>query len=80
MKLVDRNTKTRLSILAVIMAVTLGVLYFLMIWMPGTSYAGNLPELNATEIQFRSALRSDVEMLAGTILATTMVYRKLRNF
>jgi len=38
-----------------------------MIWMPGTSYQGTLPTLSSGETQLRNALRSDVEMLSGTI-------------
>ncbi len=67
MKLSDRYTKIRLAILVTVLAIGFAVIYFLMIWMPGTSYGGSLPELSAAEIQLRSALQSDVNMLAGTI-------------
>ncbi len=67
MKTIDQYTKIRLSILAAVISIGLTVIYFLMIWMPGTSFSGSLPDLNSDEIQLRSALRSDVTRLAGTI-------------
>ena len=67
MKIIDRNSKIRLSILAVIITIAMVIGYFLMIWMPGTSYYGELLSLGAKEVEFRDALRSDVQMLAGTI-------------
>ncbi len=67
MKIIDRNSKIRLSILAVIITIAMVTGYFLMIWMPGTSYHGEWLSLGAKEIEFRDALRSDVQMLAGTI-------------
>ena len=67
MKIIDRNSKIRLSILAVILTMAMVIGYFLMIWMPGTSYQGELLSLGSKEVEFRDALRSDVQMLAGTI-------------
>lgn len=67
MKLFDRNTKIRLSILGALFTIVLGGIYFLMIWMPGTSYQGALLPLTPPQIELRNGLRSDVEMLAGTI-------------
>lgn len=67
MKIIDRYTKIRLAILAVVLTIGLTVIYFLMIWMPGTSFSGDLPALSSAEIQLQSALRSDVTMLAETI-------------
>ena len=67
MKIIDRNSKIRLSILEVIITIAMVIGYFLMIWMPGTSYYGELLSLGAKEVEFRDALRSDVQMLAGTI-------------
>jgi Peptidase family M28 len=67
MKLIDRNSKFRLSVLAAIVIVVVLVGYFLMIWMPGSSYRGAFSDLISAEIELREGLRSDVEMLAGTI-------------
>ncbi len=67
MKIIDRNSKIRLSILAVALTITLTIVYFLMIWMPGSSYHGELLSLGPKEVELRDALRSDVQMLAGTI-------------
>ncbi len=67
MKIIDRNSKIWLSILAVALTIAVTVGYFLMIWMPGNSYRGELLSLGSKEVEFRNGLRSDVQMLAGTI-------------
>ena len=63
----NRTIKVFIPIIAGIFTIVLAIVYFLMIWMPGTSYQGSLPTLSSTEDQLRDALRSDVEMLSGTI-------------
>jgi Zn-dependent M28 family amino/carboxypeptidase len=63
----NRIIKVFIPIIAGIFTIVLAIVYFLMIWMPGTSYQGTLPTLSSAEDQLRNALRSDVEMLSGTI-------------
>ena len=59
--------KVFIPILTGILTIVLAIVYFLLIWMPGASYQGTLPPLSSAETQLRNALRSDVEMLSGTI-------------
>jgi len=63
----NRIIKVFIPIIAGIFTIVLAIVYFLMIWMPGTSYQGTLPTLSSAEDQLRNALRSDVEMLSETI-------------
>lgn len=63
----NRTIKVFIPIIAGIFTIVLAIAYFLMIWMPGTSYQGTLPTLSSAEDQLRNALRSDVEMLSETI-------------
>ena len=67
MQLMNRTIKVFIPIVAGIFTIVLAIVYFLMIWMPGTSYQGTLPTLSSAENQLKQELRSDVEMLAGTI-------------
>ncbi len=52
---------------AIATGVLLGLGYFLMVHMPGTSYRGVIPELTGQELAFRDRLRRDVATLAGQI-------------
>ena len=63
----NRTIKVFIPILTGILTIVLAIVYFLLIWMPGASYQGTLPPLSSAETQLRNALRSDVEMLSGTI-------------
>ncbi len=63
----NRTIKVFIPIIAGILTIVLTIAYFLIIWMPGTSYQGPLLTLSSAEDQLREALRSDVEMLSGTI-------------
>lgn len=65
MVLIDRGTGKRLSILAMALALALAVLYVLMIWMPGRSFAGELPALTATEVRLKQTLQQDIAKLAA---------------
>ena len=67
MQLMNRTIKVFIPIIVGMLTIFLAIAYFLMIWMPGTSYQGTLLTLSSAEEQLRNALRSDVEMLSGTI-------------
>lgn len=67
MQLMNSTIKVLIPILSGTLTIILAIVYFLMIWMPGTSYQGTLPLLSSAEARLGNALRSDVEMLAGTI-------------
>ena len=66
-KIVTRGALIRIGVLAVFLAVFCIWAYFTMIKMPGKSYSGQLPDLTEAQVVLRDELRSDVEMLAGTI-------------
>lgn len=66
-RLISRAALIRLGILATILSIVLGGVWFMMISMPGESYKGTLKPLTEQEIALRDALRRDVEQLAGKI-------------
>lgn len=66
----------RLFVVALILGLIGFVAWLLMIWMPGTSYAGELPPLNSAQVERRNALRRDVEVLATTIGPRNVQYPK----
>jgi hypothetical protein len=66
-QLMNPTIKVFIPIFTGVLTIVLAIVYFLMIWMPGTSYQETLLPLSSAEDQLRNALRSDVEMLSGTI-------------
>ena len=63
---IDETTSRRVVFYGVLL--TLGLLgWTAMIRMPGKSYAGPIPRLDASQEAIRDALRRDVDMLAGQI-------------
>jgi cell division protein FtsX len=67
LKLIDRSSIIRLSILAVIIVSLLIFGWSLMVWMPGESYRQALPPLSAIEIELKDNLQRDVQTLATKI-------------
>jgi hypothetical protein len=67
LKLIDRSSLKRLTILLLIIIALLIFGWSLMIWMPGTSYRQALPPLSAIEIELKDRLKSDVETLSVKI-------------
>jgi Zn-dependent M28 family amino/carboxypeptidase len=66
--------KTTIVILAIVIVVA--VVLFLVMKMPGHSFAGRAPALDAAQTQLREALRRDVAHLAGTIGERNVVLEK----
>lgn len=66
LKLIDRRSGKRLGILAMLLSLVLAILWFLMIWMPGKSYSGQLPTLSAEAGLMQLQLQQDIEALAST--------------
>jgi Zn-dependent M28 family amino/carboxypeptidase len=67
----------RLGILALVLALSVLILWILMIWMPGTGFAGQLPPLSKAQIELRDALKQDVEAIAGFGARNTVYYENL---
>lgn len=67
MKIITRKAVVRLSVLAAAILLGLGFSWWFMIRMPGTSFAGPMPELSPEEAALRDELRRDVTKLAGEI-------------
>lgn len=65
LQLIDRHSGKRLGILAILLSLALGVIWFLMIWMPGQSYSGALAALTAEEVSLSQTLETDVSTLAA---------------
>ena len=64
LKLLDRNSGKRLGRLAILLALTLTLIWFLMIWMPGQSYSGALGKLTPEEVSLGQTLERDITTLA----------------
>ncbi len=54
----------RLGLLALVLAIASFIAWLLMIWMPGTSFQGDLPALTTEQALLSQALRTDVEAIA----------------
>ncbi len=67
LKIIDRASLIRLSILAAIIIFLLVFGWSLSIWMPGQSYNRALPPLSAIEIKLQDRLERDVKTLAVKI-------------
>jgi len=67
MKLLTRRALYRLLAVAVVLGLLVHVGYRIMMTMPGQSYDGPLPALDADQQRLRDQLRDDVVMLADTI-------------
>jgi Zn-dependent M28 family amino/carboxypeptidase len=67
----------RLGILALVLALSVLILWILMIWMPGTGFAGQLPPLSAAQAQLRDVLKQDVEKIASFGARNTVYYENL---
>jgi Zn-dependent M28 family amino/carboxypeptidase len=67
----------RLGILVLVLALSVLILWVLMIWMPGTGFAGQLPPLSKAQIELRDALKQDVEAIAGFGARNTVYYENL---
>jgi hypothetical protein len=67
LKLIDRSSIIRLSILFVIIASLVIFGWSLMIWMPGISYSGALPPLTIAETSLQTSLKRDIEILSTQI-------------
>jgi hypothetical protein len=67
LKLIDRWSIIRLSILFVIIASLVIFGWSLMIWMPGISYSGALPPLTVAETSLQTSLKRDIEILSTQI-------------
>jgi hypothetical protein len=65
LKIVTRRSFVRLAILGLVVAALAVVAYFVMIKMPGTSYAGPLPALTETQRHLADELSQYVHHLAG---------------
>jgi Zn-dependent M28 family amino/carboxypeptidase len=67
LKLFNRGSLTRLTILLLIIVAILIFGWSLTIWMPGESYRQALPRLSAAELKYQDSLKNDVETLAVKI-------------
>ncbi len=67
LKLIDRASLQRLTILAIALTAVLVFGWSLMVWMPGESYRQALPPLSAREIELQAHLKQDVETLSVQI-------------
>src|SRR2546429_4414863 len=61
------QSKQRLLLGSLVLAVVLGSVYYTMLYMPGRSYTGVLPPLRADEVTLRDRLTQHVRILAGEI-------------
>src|SRR5215468_8999657 len=52
---------------SLVLAILLGSMYYMSLYMPGHSYAGTLPPLSADELTVRDRLTQHVQALAGQI-------------
>ena len=66
-RIVTRAALLRLAVLGILLAVSVLVVWWTMIRMPGESFRGPLPPLSAAQAVLRDELRRDVEALAGDI-------------
>lgn len=66
MALFDRGTGKRLTILGVLLSLALTLAWLLMIWMPGRSYAGPLPPLDAEALALEQSLLQDIQTLSAS--------------
>jgi Zn-dependent M28 family amino/carboxypeptidase len=67
LKLIDRSSVIRLTILMMTIASLLIFGWSLMIWMPGVSYQGKLPPLTVTETALQTSLKRDIDILSSQI-------------
>ncbi len=67
LKLIDRPSIIRLTILVTIIVSLLIFGWSLMIWMPGVSYAGKLPPLTVAETKLQISLKRDIDILSSQI-------------
>jgi Zn-dependent M28 family amino/carboxypeptidase len=67
LKLIDRSSIIRVSILLTIIASLMIFGWSLMIWMPGTSYQGKLPPLTTAETELQISLKRDIDILSSQI-------------
>jgi Zn-dependent M28 family amino/carboxypeptidase len=67
LRLFEAKSILRLGVLAAVLALATFVLWLLMIWMPGQSFAGSLPPLTSLQQDLRARLRQHVETLSVTI-------------
>jgi len=73
----DEGTWRRLRNLALALGGAVGVLWMIMVRMPGRSYRGALPPLNDAERALRDRLRADVEQLAGPLAERNLLNTKV---
>lgn len=66
-KIATRSAIVRLTILLALLSILCLWGWFSLFWMPGRSYSGELPPLNAREIELENSLERDVTQLAKTI-------------
>jgi hypothetical protein len=64
---VTKGSFKRMAILLVLIVLAIIVLAWLVVWMPGTSFKGELPAATPSEIETAGRLRNDVEAIAGSI-------------
>jgi hypothetical protein len=62
-----RGSFKRLIILFVLLIVALFVLAWMVVWMPGTSFKGQIPAATQSQSETAQRLRADVEAIAGSI-------------
>ncbi|MBD2577112.1 M28 family peptidase [Oscillatoria sp. FACHB-1406] len=67
LKLVTRPALIRIAILLSTFALATIWAYFVLIWMPGTSYQGDFKPLQKDEIVLKELLQQDLQKLAGEI-------------
>jgi len=65
-KLTSKRALVRLAILGVILSIIVGRVWFVMIKMPGKSYAGELPPLTPQEQLLQEELRVDVTQIGNS--------------
>jgi len=67
LQIISRGALVRLAFLAVLIVAFLFFAHAFFVRMPGSSFRGALPPVEASTLEIADRLRLDVEMLAGTI-------------